>query len=110
VLQERVNAPIVALSGGERNRLLLAKLLAKPANLLVLDEPTNGLDPAGRREMLDLVRQLSRDLEKSVVFSTHSLQDVEAVCDSAVVMERGRVAAQGDLHQLTALLPGLCRP
>ncbi|MCK5941169.1 MAG: ABC transporter ATP-binding protein, partial [Planctomycetes bacterium] len=97
-----VERPVRTYSHGMRQRLGIAQAMLGLPEVLVLDEPTNGLDPAGRREMLELVRQLSRELGKSVVFSTHILQDVEAVCDSAVVMERGRVAAQGDLHELTA--------
>ena len=101
-LEEQRYRPVSGYSAGMRQKAKLAAALVHDPQVLFLDEPTNGLDPAGRSEMLDLVRQLSRDLGKSVVFSTHILQDVEAVCDSAVVMERGRVAAQGELHQLTA--------
>jgi ABC-2 type transport system ATP-binding protein len=101
-LEEQRYRPVSGYSAGMRQKAKLASALVHDPQVLFLDEPTNGLDPAGRREMLGLVRQLSRDLGKSVVFSTHILQDVEAVCDSAVVMERGRVAAQGELHELTA--------
>jgi ABC-2 type transport system ATP-binding protein len=71
----------------------------------LLDEPTNGLDPEGRAEMLELVRHLSHGLGKSVVLSTHILQDVEAVCDAAVVIEKGAVVAQGTLQELTGREP-----
>ncbi len=101
-LDEQRYRPVSGYSAGMRQKAKLAAALVHDPQVLFLDEPTNGLDPAGRREMLDLVRQLSRDLGKSVVFSTHILQDVEAVCDSAVVMERGRIAAQGALKELTA--------
>lgn len=101
-LEEQRYRPVSGYSAGMRQKAKLASALVHDPQVLFLDEPTNGLDPGGRREMLDLVRQLSRDLGKSVVFSTHILQDVEAVCDSAVVMERGRVAAQGNLQELTA--------
>lgn len=101
-LEEQRYRPVSGYSAGMRQKAKLAAALVHDPQVLFLDEPTNGLDPAGRSEMLALVRQLSRDLGKSVVFSTHILQDVEAVCDSAVVMERGRVAAQGALQTLTA--------
>jgi len=101
-LEEQRYRPVSGYSAGMRQKAKLASALVHDPQVLFLDEPTNGLDPAGRREMLELVRQLSGDLGKSVVFSTHILQDVEAVCDSAVVMERGRVAAQGNLQELTA--------
>ena len=101
-LEEQRYRAVSGYSAGMRQKAKLAAALVHDPQVLFLDEPTNGLDPAGRTEMLQLVRQLSRDLGKSIVFSTHILQDVEAVCDSAVVMERGRVAAQGDLQSLTA--------
>jgi ABC-2 type transport system ATP-binding protein len=101
-LEEQRYRPVSGYSAGMRQKAKLAAALVHDPQVLFLDEPTNGLDPGGRGEMLALIRELSRDLGKSVVFSTHILQDVEAVCDSAVVMERGRVAAQGDLQALTA--------
>ena len=101
-LEEQRYRPVAGYSTGMRQKAKLAAALVHDPRVLFLDEPTNGLDPDGRREMLELVRQLSSELGKSVVFSTHILQDVEAVCDSAVVMERGRVVAQGGLEQLTA--------
>lgn len=101
-LEEQRYRPVSGYSAGMRQKAKLAAALVHDPQVLFLDEPTNGLDPAGRREMLELVRQLSRDLGKSVVFSTHILQDVASVCDAAVVMERGRVVAQGDLQTLTA--------
>ena len=101
-LEEQRYRPVAGYSAGMRQKAKLAAALVHDPRVLFLDEPTNGLDPDGRREMLELVRQLSVELGKSVVFSTHILQDVEAVCDSAVVMERGRVVAQGDLQTLTA--------
>lgn len=101
-LEEQRYRPVSGYSAGMRQKAKLAAALVHDPRVLFLDEPTNGLDPAGRREMLELVRQLSADLGKSVVFSTHILQDVEAVCDAAVVMERGKVVAQGDLSSLTA--------
>lgn len=101
-LEEQRYRHVSGYSAGMRQKAKLAAALVHDPSVLFLDEPTNGLDPGGRREMLDLVRQLSQDLGKSVVFSTHILQDVEAVCDSAVVLERGRVMAQGNIHELTA--------
>lgn len=101
-LDEQRYRPVAGYSAGMRQKAKLAAALVHDPKVLFLDEPTNGLDPAGRREMLELVRQLSRELGKSVVFSTHILQDVEAVCDSAVVLERGRVVAQGNITELTA--------
>ena len=101
-LEEQRYRPVAGYSAGMRQKAKLAAALVHDPDVLFLDEPTNGLDPAGRSEMLALVRQLSRELGKSVVFSTHILQDVETVCDAAVVMERGRCVAQGAVQELTA--------
>lgn len=100
-LEEERYRPVASYSTGMRQKAKLAAALVHDPRVIFLDEPTNGLDPAGRRDMLQLVRQLSRDLDKSVVFSTHILADVEAVCDAAVVMEKGRVVAAGSLRTLT---------
>lgn len=100
-LDEQRYRPVSGYSAGMRQKAKLAAALVHDPLVLFLDEPTNGLDPAGRRDMLQLVRQLSRELGKSIVFSTHILPDVEAVCDAAVVLEKGRVVAQGSLEDLT---------
>jgi ABC-2 type transport system ATP-binding protein len=100
-LEEQRYRPVAGYSTGMRQKVKLAVALVHDPQILFLDEPTNGLDPAGRQDMLRLVRQMSRELGKSVVFSTHILPDVELVCDAAVVLEKGRVVAQGPLQTLT---------
>src|SRR5215510_3128345 len=94
-LDEQRYRPVSGYSAGMRQKVKLASALVHDPQVLFLDEPTNGLDPGGRQEMLELVRQLSRELGKSVVLSTHILQDVEAICDAVVVLDGGRVVAQG---------------
>ena len=100
-LDEQRYRPVSGYSAGMRQKAKLAAALVHDPQVLFLDEPTNGLDPSGREDMLRLVRQLSRDLGKSVVLSTHILQDVESVCDAVVVLERGQVVAKGPLQELT---------
>ncbi len=100
-LDEQRYRPVSGYSAGMRQKVKLASALVHDPRVLFLDEPTNGLDPAGRRDMLLLVRQLAAQLGKSVVFSTHILPDVEEVCDAAVVLEQGRVVARGTLRELT---------
>jgi ABC-2 type transport system ATP-binding protein len=100
-LEEQRYRPVSGYSTGMRQKAKLAAALVHDPQVLFLDEPTNGLDPSGRTEMLELVRQLSRELGKSVVLSTHILQDVEAVCDSVVVLDKGRMVAEGSLTELT---------
>jgi ABC-2 type transport system ATP-binding protein len=68
---------------------------------VILDEPTNGMDPAGRIEVLELARDLARNKGMSLLFSSHLMPDVEAVCDHVLVMGRGRLLAQGSLAELT---------
>ena len=100
-LEEQRYRPVAGYSAGMRQKAKLAAALVHDPKVLFLDEPTNGLDPDGRAEMLRLIDHLHRSLGKSIVLSTHILPDVEVVCDAAVVMERGRVVAQGSLAGLT---------
>ncbi|MGL5095591.1 MAG: ABC transporter ATP-binding protein [Planctomycetia bacterium] len=85
-------------STGMRQRLKLAVALAHDPKLLLLDEPTVGLDPPGRARMLRLVGDLTRRFGKSVVVSTHLMGDIEETCNTVVMMERGKVLRSGPLH------------
>jgi ABC-2 type transport system ATP-binding protein len=76
-----------------KQRTNLAQAIVHSPGLVILDEPTNGLDPAGREEMLTLVRRLSSDLGIAVVISSHVLEDVARTCDSVIVLREGHVAA-----------------
>lgn len=89
-------------STGMRQRIKLAQAIVHDPEVLFLDEPTNGMDPGGRVEMLDLIRALARDGGLSVLVSSHMLHDVEEVCARIVVMGKGTVRLSGDLSQLTA--------
>ncbi|WP_255303581.1 ABC transporter ATP-binding protein [Georgenia sp. 311] len=88
-----------AYSLGMKQRLGIAAALLVPRELLVLDEPTNGLDPQGTREVRNLVRSLAED-GATVVVSSHLLAEVEQVCSHAAVMRHGRLVAQGSLEDL----------
>jgi ABC-2 type transport system ATP-binding protein len=90
------------LSTGMKQRVQLAQALVHDPELLILDEPTNGLDPVGRRAMLNLIASLHRDFKKSVILSSHVLEDVDRVCESVVILDRGRVLAQGRIDVLRA--------
>jgi ABC-2 type transport system ATP-binding protein len=87
-------------STGMKQRIKLAQALVHDPDLLFLDEPTNGMDPKGRDEMLELVRDLARNKGVSLILSSHLLPDVEYTCDSVVVMDKGRIAAQGGIEAL----------
>src|SRR3954452_18700391 len=88
-------------STGMKQRIKLAQALVHDPDLLFLDEPTNGMDPKGRDEMLALVHDLAHGKGVSVILSSHVMPDVESVCDSVVVMDKGRAVAQGPIEQLT---------
>jgi ABC-2 type transport system ATP-binding protein len=90
-----------AYSLGMRQRLGLAAALLRPRDLLVLDEPTNGMDPQGTREIRNLVRELAGE-GTTVFLSSHLLSEVEQVCSHAAVMSEGRILAQGTLAELRA--------
>lgn len=90
-----------AYSLGMKQRLGLAAALLQPRRLLVLDEPTNGLDPQGMREIRSLVRELASD-GTTVFLSSHLLDEIEQVCTHAAVMARGRLVVQGPVTELAA--------
>ena len=87
-------------STGMKQRIKLAQALVHDPDLLFLDEPTNGMDPKGRDEMLELVRDLGHNKGVSLILSSHLLPDVEFTCDHVVVMDKGQVAAQGPIEEL----------
>lgn len=99
-LEEERSRLIRTFSTGMRQRTKLAQALVHSPELVILDEPTNGLDPRGRAEMLDLVRRLSQDLGIRVLMSSHVLEDVVRTCDAVVVLREGRVAASGTVADL----------
>ncbi|MFF2650869.1 ABC transporter ATP-binding protein [Streptomyces sp. NPDC058045] len=90
-----------AYSLGMKQRLGLASALLQPRKLLVLDEPTNGLDPQGMREIRALVRELAEE-GTTVFLSSHLLDEIEQVCTHAAVMARGRLLVQGPVAELSA--------
>jgi ABC-2 type transport system ATP-binding protein len=87
-------------STGMKQRIKLAQALVHDPDLLFLDEPTNGMDPKGRDEMLELVKDLALNKGVNVIVSSHLLPDIEFTCRSVVVMDKGRVVAQGPIDSL----------
>jgi ABC-2 type transport system ATP-binding protein len=88
-------------STGMRQRVKLAQALVHDPQLMLLDEPTNGLDPAGRDEMLDLVRRIGSEFGISILMSSHLLTEIERVCDYLVVIEGGRLIRSDNLATFT---------
>lgn len=97
-LRGRLRQPIGTLSKGLRQRVGLAQAMLHRPEVLILDEPTNGLDPSQIRSMRALIRSLAE--HSTVLLSTHILQEVEAVCDRVLVLARGKLVADGDLTAL----------
>src|SRR3954471_9546008 len=87
-------------STGMKQGIKLAQALVHDPDLLFLDAPTNGMDPKGRDEMLELIRDLGHNKNVNLILSSHLLPDVEYTCDDVVVMDKGQVAAQGPIAQL----------
>jgi ABC-2 type transport system ATP-binding protein len=87
-------------STGMKQRIKLAQALVHDPDLMFLDEPTNGMDPKGRDEMLELVRDLAHNKGVNLILSSHLLPDVEYTCDHVVVLDKGVVAASGPIDQL----------
>jgi ABC-2 type transport system ATP-binding protein len=94
---------VESYSTGMKQRLKLASAIVHDPRLLILDEPTNGMDPSGRHEILELARDLAHNKGMSLLFSSHLLPDVEAVCESVMVLGRGQLLAQGQIRELKQL-------
>ena len=97
-LSSVLHQSIDTLSKGYRHRTCLAQALIHDPEVLILDEPTDGLDPNQKYEIRNLIRELGRT--KAVVFSTHILEEVDAACTRAIIIDRGRIVAQGTPDEL----------
>jgi ABC-2 type transport system ATP-binding protein len=92
---------IDTLSKGYRHRTCLAQSLIHDPEVLIMDEPTEGLDPNQKHEVRNLIREMGRT--KAVIFSTHILEEVDAACSRAIIIDRGRIVANGTPAELKAL-------
>jgi ABC-2 type transport system ATP-binding protein len=100
-LEEERYRPIGQYSTGMKQRVKLAQALVHDPALVFLDEPTAGLDPSGRDEMLQLVRRTGREFGISIILSSHLMGDVESTCDRIVVLEGGKVVEEGAVAGFT---------
>ena len=103
-LEEKRDAHVRTLSGGQRRRLDLGLALVGDPDLLFLDEPTTGFDPQARRRAWESISSL-RSLGKTILLTTHYLDEAERLCDRVAVLRDGRIAAQGRPGELTGALP-----
>ncbi|GAA1251098.1 ABC transporter ATP-binding protein [Pseudonocardia aurantiaca] len=103
-LLERRDVPVGKLSGGEKRRLDLAMAVWGTPELVILDEPTTGLDPESRRRTWDAIQEL-QEAGRTVVLTTHYLEEAEALADQVAIMHEGRVAVAGTLADIVAAQP-----
>jgi len=106
-LADRADAAIATYSRGMRQRLGVARALVNEPQVVILDEPTLGLDPAGQDQLLELVTTIARDRGATVVLSTHHLDEVEQTCSRVLILHHGRVVAEGTVADVVARAGGL---
>ena len=99
-----VGQAIDTLSKGFKRRVGLAQAIMHDPKVLVLDEPTDGLDPNQKQQVRELIGQMAKD--RAIVISTHILEEVDAVCTRAVIIDKGRIVADGTAGELRKLVPG----
>jgi ABC-2 type transport system ATP-binding protein len=103
-LAERATSRISQYSRGMRQRLGIARALVNEPDVVFLDEPTLGLDPAGQRQVLGIVREIAQRRGATVVLSTHTLPEVEEVCTTVLILDRGRVRVSGTVAEVTSAI------
>ncbi|MCX6328312.1 MAG: ABC transporter ATP-binding protein [Bacteroidia bacterium] len=99
-LEEKRRSYIVNLSGGQRQRLAIGIALINTPSILLLDEPTTGLDPNARREIWDILQKLKKVSETSMILTTHYMEEAEKLCDYIIIMDNGVILREGTLDQL----------
>jgi lipooligosaccharide transport system ATP-binding protein len=100
-LTDRADSPVEPLSGGMKRRLTIARALINDPDLVILDEPTTGLDPQARHLLWDRLYRLKRE-GATLIITTHYMDEAEQLCDRLVVMDKGKIVAEGSPRQLIA--------
>jgi len=95
-----IDQPMKQLSRGQQQKVAIARSFLTSPSLLLMDEPTTGLDPRSKREVQELVRSIRRDRAATVLLCTHDLQEAEVLCDRVLVIDQGRVLAEGTPAEL----------
>jgi ABC-2 type transport system ATP-binding protein len=98
------NQSVDTLSKGYRHRTCFAQSIIHDPDVLILDEPTDGLDPNQKHEVRGMIKRMGQN--KAIIFSTHILEEVDAACSRAMIIDRGKVVADGTPDQLRKLVPG----
>jgi ABC-2 type transport system ATP-binding protein len=99
-LREKLKSYTENLSGGQRQRLTLGVALLNKPEILLLDEPTTGLDPTARREIWSILMKLKHEEKTSMILTTHYMEEAEQLCDRIVIMDHGKILTQGTLTEL----------
>ena len=99
-LEEKRKAFVVNLSGGQRQRLALGISLLNYPKILLLDEPTTGLDPNARREIWEILRKLKQQSETSMILTTHYMEEAEQLCDYIIIIDKGEILKEGTLGKM----------
>jgi len=102
-LEEKKKSYVVNLSGGQRQRLALGIALLNDPKILLLDEPTTGLDPNARREIWTILRELKERSQTSMILTTHYMEEAEKLCDQIVIIDNGIILKEGTLQELLAV-------
>lgn len=106
-LSEKRKAYTIHLSGGQRQRLALGIALINHPRILLLDEPTTGLDPNARREIWEILRNLRNTSDTSMILTTHYMEEAEQLCDRIVIIDQGDILREGTLTELLGADPSL---
>jgi ABC-2 type transport system ATP-binding protein len=99
-LEEKRKSYVVNLSGGQRQRLALGISMINSPAILLLDEPTTGLDPNARREIWEILQKLKEKSETSMILTTHYMEEAENLCDYIIIMDHGKILREGTRYQL----------
>jgi ABC-2 type transport system ATP-binding protein len=103
-LTDKLNSKVDELSGGQKQRLSIAIALLDDPDVVFLDEPTSALDPHSRLFTWELIEQLKQDTEKTIVLTTHYMEEAQRLCDEIMIMDQGRIIAQGNPSELVSSL------
>ncbi len=99
-LEDKAKSFTVNLSGGQRQKLALGIALINKPQILLLDEPTTGLDPSSRREIWKILLDLKKQEKTTMILTTHYMEEASYLCNKIIIMDRGRILAGGTLHEL----------
>ena len=99
-LAERAHSKVKTYSQGMKQRLGIATALVHDPGLIILDEPTNGLDPQGIADVRNLILQLSKEMNKTLLISSHLLSEIELVADSMIIIDKGKKVVEGKVNEL----------